>query len=180
MDDIKLKPGDIDVYGITVGPGLFTGIRVGISTLKGLVVEREKPVIPVITLEALAHKCFDSNFTIIPLIDAKRDEVYMAGYNFFEKEVNEIISPDLIHVKELKTRIDKIGDFCFMGSGADVHKDLIKKNFGNKRIIHRSNFLASEICKIAYFRYLKNNFIDDINQIFPFYIRKPDAEKNIL
>ena len=179
LDNLKLKPDDINLYGIAVGPGLFTGIRVGISTLKGMVFERKKPVVPVVTTNALAHKCFHLDSIIIPLIDAKRDEVYMAAYQFIDNKVNEIIPPDLIHITDLRTQITNFGNFCFIGSGVDVHKDFIKKNFKEGKIVHTSHSLASDICQIAYYRYLKNDYISDINQLFPYYIRKPDAEKSV-
>ncbi|HLP45855.1 MAG TPA: tRNA (adenosine(37)-N6)-threonylcarbamoyltransferase complex dimerization subunit type 1 TsaB [Candidatus Kapabacteria bacterium] len=173
-----LKLADIDVYGICIGPGLFTGIRVGMATLKGLLFDQAKPVVPVLSLKALAYKYIKSDFTIIPLIDARRDEVYIAGYNFLEKKIKEIIPPQLILIDRLPEKLDQIENVHFVGSGAEVHKELIKKTYHSSKIFYRSSFLASEICKIAYFQFLKNEYITDLQQLLPFYIRKPDAEMN--
>lgn len=173
-----LKLADIDVYGICIGPGLFTGIRVGMATLKGLLFQQDKPVVPVLSLKALAYKYIRSDFTIIPLIDARRDEVYIAGYNCLEKKIKEIIPPQLIAVGQLEETLDKIENVQFIGSGAEVHKELIKKNYHSSKIFYRSSFLASEICKVTYQQFLKKDYITDLQQLLPFYIRKPDAEIN--
>lgn len=173
-----LKLADIEVYGICIGPGLFTGIRVGMSTLKGLIFDQAKPVVPVLSLKALAYKYIKSDFTIIPLIDARRDEVYIAGYNFLEKKIKEIIPPQLIVIDRLPETLAQIENVHFVGSGAEVHKELIKKTYHSSKIFYRSSFLASEICRIAYFQFLKNEYITDLQQLLPFYIRKPDAEIN--
>jgi tRNA threonylcarbamoyladenosine biosynthesis protein TsaB len=173
-----LKLADIDVYGICIGPGLFTGIRVGMATLKGLLFQQDKPVVPVLSLKALAYKYIRSDFTIIPLIDARRNEVYIAGYNCLEKKIKEIISPQLIPIHELEETLAKIENVQFIGSGAEVHKELIKKTFHSSKIFYRSSFLASEICKVSYQQFLIKDYITDLQQLLPFYIRKPDAEIN--
>lgn len=183
LKSVSLTLEDIDVYGIGIGPGLFTGIRVGLSTLKGLLFGKNKPVVPVVTLKALAYKCTDilSDFTIIPLIDARRDEVYISGYNWFNREMKEIFSPQLIQMNRLEEELYKYDiktePLFFIGSGARVHQEMIKKKFNSVKIVDRSFFLASEIGKIAYTQFLKGDYIVDLQQLMPFYIRKPDAEQ---
>ena len=179
-----LTPDDIDVYGVGIGPGLFTGIRVGLSTLKGLLFGKNKPVVPVVTLKALAYKYIDikPGFTIIPLIDARRDEVYFAGYNCLNYKMEEIIAPQLIHINRLEEKLYKykieIENLHFVGSGAEVHKEIIREEFNPDKIVDRSPFLASEICKIAYKRFLERDYIEDLQKLMPFYIRKSDAQQN--
>lgn len=183
LKDSGLKFNDIDVFGIAIGPGLFTGIRIGLSTLKGMIFASRKPVVPVVTLKALAYKCenIEKNNLIIPLIDAKRNEVYMAGYHVSRPRIKEIIPPCLVHIDELKKELGMYStvEFCFLGSGADVHKESIMKNFEGRKILTRSSFLAPEICKITSREYLLKNYIKDLQQLMPFYIRKPDAEQNV-
>lgn len=177
-----LKLSDIDVVGIAVGPGLFTGIRVGLAVLKGLLLGVEKPVVPVVTLKAAAYKYREPGFATVPLIDARRDEVYLAGYNFpgNNGEIEEVVPPGLIHISRLKGGLGKLGRFHFVGSGAEVHKEFIQENFPGSKIGRRSFFLAAEICKIAYDCYKKKDYITDLQQLMPFYIRKPDAEQNYI
>lgn len=182
LQNSGLKLGNIDVFGIAVGPGLFTGIRVGLSALKGMIFPAEKPVVPVLTLKALAYKYLDAagDSMVISLIDARRDEVYMAGYSISGQKMGEVIAPCLIHIKEIKKKLTAFKNmgFRFVGSGADVHEDLIAEQFKQGKVFPRSAFLAPEICKITYHEYSAGNYIKSLDQLMPFYIRKPDAEQN--
>jgi tRNA threonylcarbamoyladenosine biosynthesis protein TsaB len=178
LETIKLNLNDIDIFGIAIGPGSFTGIRVGLSTLKGLLFEKKRPVVPVVTLKALAYKHIDSNFPIVPVIDAKKEEVYIAGYNFSKQGKIEIISPQLINIKSLKIKLNTFPNLHFVGIGAEKHKDFIKTNFKKSKILVRTPFVASEICKISHKEFISKNFVLDLQDLKPFYLRKPDAEQN--
>jgi tRNA threonylcarbamoyl adenosine modification protein YeaZ len=179
-----LKPDDIDVYGIATGPGLFTGIRVGLATLKGLTLEAGKPVVPVVTLEALAYKYNESESPVIAMIDARREEVYIAAYRFTGKDriAEQLLPPALIGIDTLPQHLEPLGKqdrLRFIGSGAEAHKTFIREHFTTGRIYRRSYFLASEICKITARKHKNKEYITDMQQLMPFYIRKPDAEQNL-
>jgi tRNA threonylcarbamoyladenosine biosynthesis protein TsaB len=178
----RLKLEDIDLFGIGVGPGLFTGIRIGMATLKGLLLGTGKPVVPVSILKALAYKFEDFESPIISLVDAKRKEVYTSVYQFKNRERQELKSPGLIRIDKLKEYLDPVvdpGNEClFIGSGADSSKTFIKENYTRSLVTGGPSFLASEICKIAYKSYIEKNYITDLSLLNPFYIRKPDAEMN--
>ncbi len=178
LETINLDLNDIDVFGIAIGPGSFTGIRVGLSTIKGLLFEKKTPVVPVVTLKALAYKHIDSNYPIIPIIDAKREEVYIAGYNFSNQGKTEIISPQLINIKNFKTKLSPFSNLNFVGTGAEKYRDFIKTNFKKSKIKTRTPFVASEICKISHKEFINKNFVLDLQDLKPFYLRKPDAEQN--
>jgi tRNA threonylcarbamoyladenosine biosynthesis protein TsaB len=180
LNSARLKLSDIDVFGIGVGPGLFTGIRVGLATLKGLLMAEPRPVVPVVTLEALAYKYIEPGFTTVSLINARRNQVYLAVYHFSRdhKQMEQVIPPELLFIHQLKERLKLLDNFNFVGSGAEVHKTFIKENFKQSKIYQRSFFLASEICKITYHNYLKKEYITDLQQLKPIYLRKPDAEEN--
>lgn len=178
---VDKTPADIDVYGITTGPGLFTGIRVGLATLKGLLFGLDKPVVPVTTPHALVTKCPDmeTGSSIVPLIDARRNEVYFAVYNCLESAFEEIVPPRLIPMNELQENLDNVKNPSFIGCGSEVHRAKIEEIFGTGKIISRSPFLAAETCKIAHKEYLVGNHITDLQKLMPVYIRKPDAELNL-
>ena len=180
MDSKEIKPADIDVYGIATGPGLFTGIRVGLSALKGILFGLEKPVVPVLTLKATAYKCLEviEGQTIVSLLDARREEVYMAAYHCRGNSLEEVIPPSLVHIDDLPQVIDKVKNPYFTGSGIEVHRQRIEEKFGKGNTIKRSPFLSPEICKIAHQEFLASNYIKDLRELAPVYIRKPDAEIN--
>jgi tRNA threonylcarbamoyladenosine biosynthesis protein TsaB len=177
LKTVNLDLEAITAFGLGIGPGSFTGIRVGLATLKGLLFGNKKPVIPVSSLEALAYKYHKTKSLLVPIIDAKRNEIYFAGYYFSADNIQEIIPPDLIRIEDIKAKLGGHSNFIFIGDGVNIYKDFLKENFKNSKLVFRSSFLASEICRIAYNRYLKKRFLTDIQEVKPFYIKKPDAEK---
>ena len=181
LNSAGLKLHQMDAFGIGVGPGLFTGIRVGLATLKGLLLAERKPIIPVITLEAQAYKYIDPSIDTVSLIDARREEVYLAVYHFSpkSKQMEPVLPPELLPYQRLKERLDPDNRYHFVGSGAEAYKNYIKDHFKQGKLCQRSFFLASEICKLAYHRFKKNDYITDLQQLTPFYLRKPDAEQNL-
>ncbi len=182
LNELGLRLTDIAAFGVGIGPGLFTGIRVGLATLKGLLFAKQKPVVGVVTLKALAYKYVDEDLIspIVPLIDAKRDEVYTAVYNIGRDHAEEIIPPGLQHIQELKKNLAGVTDLYFVGSGAGAHRKILEKDFPGCKIFQRSSFLAAEICRITYREFLKKNYITNLQELLPLYIRKPDAEQRLL
>jgi len=171
---------DIDLFGAAIGPGLFTGIRVGLATLKGLLFSRQKPVVPVIALRALAYKFRANRGEIIPLIDAGRKEIYLGRYRFPDRGDDEILSPRLISAGDLNRQLTGPGDFYFAGSGARAYREIIDREFGPDRILERSPFLAAEICRLAGHDFQQGRYTCDLSSLLPLYIRKPDAEQKLL
>lgn len=178
----SLKLNEIDVFGVCVGPGLFTGIRIGLSTLKGLLLDTGKPIVAVDSLEALAYKDEESDVPVVSMVDAKKMESYIGVYRFVNGECQTLLPPALIHINALSQHLEQVvktDDAChFIGSGAQAHDAHIRDVFKKGKILSRSNFLAPEIGKIAFRRYLKKDYITDMQQLNPIYIRKPDAEQN--
>lgn len=178
LGNLTLAISEIDIFGIASGPGFFTGIRVGLSTLKGLLFGRGAPIVPVSALKALSLKASSGQSEITPLIDARRNEVYTATYSFRDGEIEEKISPSLVPLSNLKNTLKGINEYVFTGSGSMVYKEHLLGSFNNCSIIERSSYLSSEIGIIALREYRKGNFITDLSKLIPLYIRKPDAEKN--
>ncbi len=72
--------GEIDAFAVSIGPGSFTGLRVGTATAKGLAFGTDRPIAAVSTLRALAERAVPSRATLVPMLDARRGEVYAAAY----------------------------------------------------------------------------------------------------
>jgi tRNA threonylcarbamoyl adenosine modification protein YeaZ len=176
---LGMQLAQIDAYGIGIGPGNFTGIRIGMATLKGLAFAERKPLVGVISLKALAYKFIGSKKTVIALIDAKKGEVYLGGYGFDGGELVELIPPCLIKIADIIPLVMKFPEIIFVGSGAEKHLDFLKNNFSESCGQYRSNFLASEIGMIALRQLRCRQYLTDLQDLLPFYIRKPDAETNL-
>jgi tRNA threonylcarbamoyl adenosine modification protein YeaZ len=176
---LGMKISHIDLFGVAVGPGLFTGIRIGLATLKGLDFSAAKPVVGVNTLEALAYKFADTKKTIVPMIDARKGEVYLGCYRFNGGEMCELLSPRLLQAEAAVELLVPYADRVFVGSGAEKNGDFLKSAFPDGKLLYRSNFLASEIGSIALQRFRRRQYVTDLQELVPFYIRRPDAESNL-
>jgi len=175
---LSLQMEQIDAFGVGIGPGLFTGIRIGMATVKGLAFSGQKPVVGVISLKALAFKFTDTKKNVIALMDAQKGEVYLGGYRFDGGEFVELIPPCLLKVEAIVPLVADLPEKIFVGSGVEKHMDFIKNNFSGSPRPYRSNFLANEIGRIALQQFRRKHVVTDLQELLPFYIRKPDAETN--
>lgn len=178
-----LSVNDIDGFAVTIGPGSFTGLRIGLSSVKGLALASRKPIVGVSSLEVLAYQVFGSDKLVCPMLDARRSEVYAARYRFNNLVNNlefEIVKPPMALSPE--KAIENINEPCILvGDGATLYQDLIRDVLGPIAVF--TNFTqhiirASTVGHIAMQRF-KANDTDDVSLIEPFYLRKSDAEKNI-
>jgi len=180
LKSLDLKVAQIDAFGVSVGPGLFTGIRIGLATVKGLAFAAKKPVLGVTSLMALAYKFAATGKNIISLVDAKKGEVYLGGYRFDHGEALELIVPSLRKIGDIVPLAEKFPDRIFTGSGAEKHMDFLHSRFGDCRRLHRSNFLANEIGVIALGKLRSQHGLADLADLLPVYLRKPDAETHLV
>lgn len=165
MTGMKLE--DIDIIGATIGPGSFTGIRVGLATAKALCFALNIGFSPVISLDALALKEKESQ-KLIAAIDAKKGEVFMAEY----RKGQRIWGPYNAPIEELWMR----GPALFIGDGAFRFRELIEKNLGEgARFSERSLFIAAETGKLAFDKVTQGKVVAP-DKIFPLYLRASDAE----
>ena len=120
----KFTLKDIDYFAIIIGPGSFTGLRIGLTTIKALAWTLNKPIIPISTLRALAHNVHKDNTLICPLIDAKQNTIYGAGYFFKNKKYEEKIPDNKYTISQFKDLLIKIDpkDVVFLGNGAAVYR----------------------------------------------------------
>ncbi|ABC77472.1 tRNA (adenosine(37)-N6)-threonylcarbamoyltransferase complex dimerization subunit type 1 TsaB [Syntrophus aciditrophicus] len=126
----------IDLWACTVGPGSFTGLRIGVGTVKGLALATGRPVVGVSTLEALAFNGVDAGMMICPMMDAQKNQIYTAlyfpGSGYSLKRIGDERSTDL---QTFLVSIDE--NVLFIGDGALKHRDRI------------SEFLPSQSCFAA-------------------------------
>lgn len=156
---------ELNLIACDVGPGSFTGIRIGISTTKAIAEVNKIPVVACTSLEALSYNTQGN--IICSLIDARNNQVYCG---IFDKEHNLI--KDYL-ADDINVIIEKLpeGDINFVGDGAVLHKNLLKGTIFQDIDIHASNI---GIC--AYNKY-KNGITETADSIVPMYLRKSQAER---
>jgi len=175
-----LNFSDLDGFAVTKGPGSFTGLRIGISTIKGLAVASEKPIVGVSSLETLAFQVSYSRDLICPILDARKGEVYFSRYRFqnghLKKQTKERVAPP-------DKAVDDLNEFClFVGNGALLYKEMILEKMGEFASFAPMVHNTIRASTLAYFsmKNFENNDTDDIEKILPYYIRKSDAELNLV
>lgn len=179
LDMARLSVADLDGFAVTIGPGTFTGLRIGISSVKGMAAATEKPVAGISSLEALARQIPDTPYTVCPILDARRGEVYSAAYRY-EKGTLARIGPEQVGSLEdilSGCREDRI----FVGTGIGVYRQTIQSMLGNHAhfaVDNANDVRASTVAAIGIER-LTSNCADDLASLIPNYIRKSDAEINL-
>jgi tRNA threonylcarbamoyladenosine biosynthesis protein TsaB len=178
--DITME--DIDLIAVSRGPGSFTGVRIGIATVKGLAHPYNIPVLGISSLEGLANNISYSKELICPIMDARRNQVYTGVYKWQDYRLKNVISDRPLTIKELMDLlIDRDEKIIFLGDGLIRYKDEISNTLGDKAIFapqYVNMQRASSIAQLALDK-IKNkeakpqSYLD----IAPTYLRKSEAER---
>jgi tRNA threonylcarbamoyladenosine biosynthesis protein TsaB len=169
---------DLDGLAVTIGPGSFTGLRIGISTIKGLAHALDKPVVGISSLDALAWQCADRSYLICALLDARKGEVYSATYRYTNDTLTQK-SPE--NASAPGAALQKIKEPCvFIGSGAQLYRRNISTVLGD--LAHfapksQNIIRASSVAFLSMERFETHDTVE-VADLVPHYIRKSDAELN--
>lgn len=167
LQEHHLKVNNLDAIAVGKGPGSYTGLRIGVSTAKGLAYAANIPLIAIDTLKALAKKApVTSQDLIVPMIDARRLEVYTAIYNANLGEVqkvNALIVEPTSFEAELQSK-----NLYFLGDGAEKCKEIIQHP--NANFIDNIFPSAKEIATLAEEKYQQQLF-EDVAYFEPFYLK---------
>lgn len=185
LNELNMKLTDFDLFSCSVGPGSFTGVRIGVSTVKAFCDVTNVPVTSVSSLEGLAYNTLSSNIesnsTIVcSLIDAKNDNVYCG---IFKNESDEFVQlEDLCakNINEVLNLLDKYSSssILFVGDGAVCHESLILGKFRNSLFVEDElNKQTSVSIGIAGFNKYNKGIYGDSNSLSPLYLRKSQAER---
>jgi tRNA threonylcarbamoyladenosine biosynthesis protein TsaB len=164
---------DLDAIAVSKGPGSYTGLRIGVSSAKGLCYSLEKPLISVSTLQSMAKGMLeiispiDENTLICPMIDARRMEVYSALFDTNNKEVRDIeaqIIDDSSFDKYFKNHI-----LYFAGDGADKCKETFSSQ-PNARFLDEFEISSKYMIEIATEKFANNEF-EDVAYFEPYYLK---------
>jgi tRNA threonylcarbamoyladenosine biosynthesis protein TsaB len=178
LEELQLRPADIDLYAVAAGPGSFTGLRVGIATVQGLALVHDKRVVAVSTLDALAHACRALGLgdeLIAAWVDAQRGQVFAALYGregFTPLEPATALPP---HETLLRWRPHvEARSIAFVGDGAVRYKAEIEACYGPANVIDPGP-LAATIAVLAAERARDGDAVPP-HGVRAIYVRRPDAE----
>ena len=167
----NMKLSDIDAFAVSKGPGSFTGIRIGVSAIKGLSYAENKGCIGVSTLEALAYNMNGFDGVICPCMDARRNQVYNA---IFENE-NRLCEDRAISIDELKAELEKYDKKIWLvGDGAELVYSKTGEEMENVKLAPMTlrYQLGSSVCMCA-FKYEQIS----PEKLLPSYLRLSQAER---
>lgn len=175
-----LKIKDIDLFVTVIGPGSFTGLRIGLATVKGFAAVARRPVAAVGSLELIAaDTTFDGAF-VVPLIDARRGEVYTAMYDISGDRPAEILTPfasapDSLAARIMATGID--GGIFVCGSGLNSYRSELEESFPAGTLFGAPD-QSLPPASIAAALALERDAVpyESLSALEPLYIRPPDAK----
>ena len=167
LEKSDMKMQDIDAVSISKGPGSYTGLRIGVSAAKGICFALDKPLISISTLYSLANAIdVDKDDMIIPVLDARRMEVYSAVYDFNKNKIREI-EAQIIDKNSFSEYLEK-GKVHFLGDGASKCKGSIH----HENAIFWDGYFpsAKEMVNLSYKKYINNDF-EDLAYFEPYYLK---------
>ena len=177
LRDLELTPGNLDAVAVAKGPGSYTGLRVGVSTAKGLCMAIDKPILSISSLESLAWQVEEFaqsiDAWICPMIDARRMEVYCAIYD------SQIANQESIHAKIIEE--DAFKDILaerkmiFIGDGVAKTTDIFAAN-SNAILLPGTLSSATGMGKAIFQKFQREEF-EDLTTFEPFYLKEFRATK---
>lgn len=169
----NLTINDIDRVAVTIGPGSFTGIRIGVSIAKGLVYGTDKQIVGINELDVIAYNAQNRDEVIVPLIDARKARVYSAAYRFKNDKLKRLNEYENGELTEFLKKLE--GDkFVFIGDGAIAYEDIIKEELGEKASIF-SRVLSIPRAAVAASLAIDAKE-DNLYTLEPYYVNKSQAE----
>jgi len=181
LQNLRLSTDDIDVYAAITGPGSFTGLRIGVTTVKALAYAAQKPAVGITSLDALANGAVAGEEEYVcPIMDARNNQVYTALY----KKVNGVMTNTSgymgVHISELVAQLEgKSGNVIFTGDGVRLHRDFLKIELHDRVSFmpdYKLQQMAAPAAQLA-LMYANKGETMTAYELTPFYLRKSQAER---
>jgi tRNA threonylcarbamoyladenosine biosynthesis protein TsaB len=175
-----LKVSDIDAFAVAIGPGSFTGLRIGLSTVKGFSYITGKPIVSVPTLHALAWNFPYCRYPVCTMLDARKKEIYAALFKWDNEDFIRVIDEVSIKVSRFleESKLSLYEKIVFTGEGALLYRNKIIEVMGDKAIFATAEKMVpspANVASIGIRKAMKREFSEPVSLV-PFYIRRSEAE----
>jgi tRNA threonylcarbamoyladenosine biosynthesis protein TsaB len=178
LAEARLDLHELDGIAISLGPGSFTGLRVGLSAVKGLALAAEMPVAGIPTLDALACNLPFTPYQICPLLDARKGQIYTALYKNRAGGLQEQVTPYQVLSPAALIEAIPHQETVFLGDGVEVCREVITQRLAAKALfapLHLGFLRGTTVAELGLRRILGGER-DDITSLVPIYVRPSDAE----
>lgn len=182
LTSLELKPLDLDNLCLSTGPGSFTGLRIGLSLIKGMALALNLPIYAANSLEILSYELLGTNAYIIPMVDALRGGYYNGIYKFNNGILKTVRSPQINTIEEIKDITQNLKkDIIIVGDILETDKSKELESLDNVFLGMKKHSIPRAL-NIPYL--LKNKILEgqseDINSLTPLYMRRSQAENEYL
>ncbi len=173
----QMQCSDIDVFAAVAGPGSFTGVRIGVCTVKGLAHAVGKPCVPIHALEALAMNFPGFPGWVVPILDARRNQVYCAAYDVSTGFPVQVLQDDAIALQDLLAALPKDKKLIFTGDGVEKHGETILNTLGENAMLAPANLRDIKPEAVCVLAQRNREAWIPAYELRPVYLRKPQAER---
>lgn len=171
---------ELDALAVAAGPGSFTGLRIGASTVKGMGLALDKPVVPVPALEGMAYQLAESEGWICPIMDARRNQVYTGIYYMEGGQLRIRRQQYATDIRDLLEDLEKGGQTVhFLGDGVPIYREMIEEGLSVPFSFappHLARQRAAAVAMLAC-RYYREGKTETAAEHKPIYLRKSQAER---
>lgn len=176
LQDARIALDQVAGFAVAVGPGSFTGLRIGVSTAKGLAAAGDQPCVGISTLEAMAWTLPFCAYQICPILDARKGEIYSALFRYEGERMIRLAGDAAAALDRLLSRIQQ--PTVFLGDGLAVYEDLIQSQLKELALfapLAGRGGRAAAVAELGRRRLLLGQR-DDLTELAPQYLRPSEAE----
>ncbi|HTY24092.1 MAG TPA: tRNA (adenosine(37)-N6)-threonylcarbamoyltransferase complex dimerization subunit type 1 TsaB [Desulfomonilaceae bacterium] len=169
---LRISVKSFDGFGVALGPGSFSGIRVGLATIKGMALALQKPVAGILSLEVLAWQALEEGESGAALIDARREEIYVGLYKKSDDRLILLDGPKLIAATDLGAFLEHLPKPPVLVGDSAVEPVMLSASVRSRTVIP-----SAAACATLAWKHLSQGNLQELHSIAPVYIRRSDAEE---
>lgn len=171
---------DIDAIAVCVGPGSFTGVRIGVAAAKGMAYALDIPCVPVSTLHSMAYNLLGRNCIVCAVMDARCSQVYNAMFSINGNKIERLCDDRALSIVELGNELATITqDIVFVGDGAEICMQNLSDRLGNISLAPKHIRYQNASCVGMTALHTDKSEYVTANQILPSYLRLPQAQREL-